>query len=344
MHFKFPIYFVLAISLIAVFDNSVDAFPRRYSRRSSTSYSSGGIKTVAPTVDPASAGFRSLSAHYSYDKAMDEEFAFTDRIRVFLLVRDEPIVNSAEAVVAEVKLTDLSNQAKSHVLYCPVTFHPSTNNYQLAVFDVANTPGEDAIVEPSKVYRLFVNLHRKADTYGKESVFGKVNVPYYVATSDDDRLGRARQHIAMRTFKEFYYAENGWASRENYPMDCYAYYTWATGSCTVGAQNGRAVLARLFGGRRPYASGGAISNLAQKGAIHGDYVGIPGHHFMLLAYDASTKNVWCMEGNFNSTIKIVIRSADSSWSIGHLAEEHVNPQLFQTSRVAATGASNQPPL
>jgi hypothetical protein len=262
---------------------------------------------------------------------------------VFLLVRDEQLLKSPESIVAEVKMTDLSNSTKSNVRYCPVTFHPSTNNYQLAVFDVANTPDEDPVVQAAKVYRLFVNLHRKADAYNQQSAIGKVNVPYYVATSDEDRIGRARQHIAMRTFKEFYYAENGWASRENYPMDCYAYYTWATGSCTVGAQNGRAVLARLFGGRRGYESGGAITSIAQQDAIHGDYAQIPGHHFMLLAYDSGTRSVWTMEGNFNSTIKIVIRSVDSSWTIGHLVEEHVNPQLF-TSRVASSEAPNPPQL
>jgi hypothetical protein len=344
MHCSFRIYFVLAFSLIAVFDQSADAFPRRFSRRSSTSYGSGGVRNVAPTADAASTSYRQLNALYSYDKAMEEDVAFTDRIRVFLLVRDEQILKSPEAVVAEVKLTDLSNSTKSHVVHCPVTFQPSTNDYQLAVFDVANTPDQDPVVQPAKVYRMFINLHRKSDKYNQESVFGKVNIPYYVATADDNRIGRARQHIAMRTFKEFYYAENGWASRENYPMDCYAYYTWATGSCTVGAQNGRAVLGRLFGGRRPYAPGGAISTIAQRGAIHGDYAQIPGHHFMLLAYDPETRNVWTMEGNFNSTIKIVIRAVDSSWTIGHLEEEHVNPLLFQASRVAATEATSPPPL
>lgn len=344
MHCSFRLRVVFTFLLVAAFVDSVDAFPRRFSRRSSTSYGSGGIKTIAPTADAGSAGYRTLQAYYSYDKGMSEEFAFTDRVRVFMLVRDEQVTKVSEPIVAEVKRTELSKESSQRTGFYPVTFHSAANNYKLAVFDVANEPDTEPMIEPAKVYRLFVNLHRNAETYGRETVIGKIANPYYVATADDTQLGRARQHIAMRTFKEFYFAQHGWPSEENYPMDCYAYYTWATGSCTVGAQNGRAMLGRLFGGRRPYEPGGAISTIAKRGPIHGDYARIPGHHFMLLAYDPATRHVWTMEGNFNSTIKVVIRSVDSSWTIGHLVEEHVNPRLFVASRSAEPGGGSPPPL
>ena len=48
--------------------------------------------------------------------------ALADRIRVFLRVRDEQIANSKDGLVAEVKLTDLSNSATTHVKWCPVSF------------------------------------------------------------------------------------------------------------------------------------------------------------------------------------------------------------------------------
>jgi hypothetical protein len=194
----------------------------------------------------------------------------------------------------------------------------------------------------AKVYRLFVNLHRRSAEYGRDTAIGKLALPYYVATAGETRLGRARRHIAMRTFKEFYYAQQGWASEERYPMDCYAYYTWATGSCTVGARNGFAILDRLFGGRRPFQQGGVIGTLAESEPIHGDYVRMPGHSFMLLAYVPGSGHVWTMEGNFNRTIEIVIRSVDPGWSVGHLAEEHVQPELFEVSQASA--AENEPQL
>jgi hypothetical protein len=316
-----------------------EAAPRRFGRRSTSSYSyssSGGIKQVAPKSDPAASGYRALGVYYSYDKALDDQVAFADRIRVHLLVKDAEVLNARDPVVAEVKMFDLSDRQSSRVRYFPVTFDRSAAGaYKLGVFDIANAPDEEPIVEPATVYRMFVNLHRESAEYGPESALGKVATAYYVATSGENRLDRARQHIAMRTFKEFYYAQHGWRSEEQYPMDCYAYYMWATGSCTVGAQNGRTILGRLFGHRRPFQNGSHIVNLAGRGAIHGDYVRIPGHSFMLLAYDPNARHVWTMEGNFNSTIEVVVRSVDTGWTVGHLVDEHIQPGLFEVSRAAA---------
>jgi hypothetical protein len=227
----------------------------------------------------------------------------------------------------------LSDRQASCVRYCPVSFDDSTSSeYKLGTFEIENPSGEPPIVQPARIYRLFVNLHRESAEYGPQTVLGKVVSPYYVATSGDNRLDRARQHIAMRTFKEFYFAQQGWRSEERYPMDCYAYYMWATGSCTVGAHNGHTILDRLFGHRRPFHHGGEIVNLSRRGAIHGDYVRIPGHSFMLLAYDAQAGHVWTMEGNFNSTIEVVVRSVSSGWTVGHLVEEHIRPGLFEFAR------------
>lgn len=329
-------WLVFFLAMLLICADVASARPRWFGRRSSTGNGSSGIKAVAPKVDPASASYRPLRAHFSYNQAMTEEVAFADRIRVFFVVSDEEVLNATEPIVAEAKVTDLSNDSATTVKYCPVSFQPSQNNETVGTFDIMNEAGEPLVVEPAKVYRLFVNLHRESPEYGAESVCGKLSTPYYVATADDTQLGRARRHIAMRTFKEFYFVQQGWASEERYPMDCYAYYTWATGSCTVGAHNGHAILDRLFGHRRPFQGGGVIANLAaRREAIHGDYVRMPGHSFMLLAYAPTAGHVWTMEGNFNSSIEIVIRSVDPGWTVGHLAEEHVAPGMFQVTQAAA---------
>lgn len=220
------------------------------------------------------------------------------------------------------------------------------------IFELTNEGEESPIVEPAKVYRLFVNLHRKSKEYGKETAVGRVSLPYYVATSGETRIDRARQHIVMRTFKEFYYAKRGWRTGERYPMDCYAFYMWATGTTTVGAQNGRTVLGRLFDGQTPYNSGSDIRELVKKGRIHGDYVRLPGHSLMLLAYDPKIRTVWTIEGNFSRTIEVVNRSLGSGWTVGHLADHHIRPELFtstsvaesepQTSATAASHSRNAP--
>jgi len=329
---KNRITFVLLVVLTAVLVDSVNAWPPfRRARRGGT----GGSKQVAPKNDEASADYPSLRAYYDYDRAMAREAALTDRIPVFLRMLDERVLDAKEQIVAEVKIRDLSDHEKSYVRYYPVSFTGVTQKgTKIGVFAVTNENEESPIVEPAKVYRLFVNLHRKSKEYGKASALGQVALPYYVATPGETRIDRARQHIVIRTFKEFYYARRGWRSGEQYPMDCYAFYMWATGTSTVGAQNGRTVLGRLFGGQTPYNNGSDIRELVKDSQIHGDYVRIPGHSFMLLAYDPKIEKVWTIEGNFGRTIEVVNRSLGSGWTVGHLAERHIQPELFAPTAVA----------
>lgn len=336
---------ILLIVLASILVDTAFAWPpfRRIRRGRS-----GGSRHVAAKNDEASAEYRSLRAYYDYDRASAPEAALPDRIRVFIRTQDQEVLGAKEQIVAEVKIRDLSDHEKSYVRYCPVSFTGATQKgSKIGVFELTNKHEKTPIVEPAKVYRLFVNLHRKSKEYGKESALGRVALPYYVATSGETRIDRARQHIVMRTFKEFYYARMGWRTGERYPMDCYAFYMWATGTCTVGAQNGRTVLGRLFGGQTPYNSGSDIRELVKKSPIHGDYVRIPGHSFMLLAYDPKIQTVWTIEGNFGRTIEVVNRSLGSGWTVGHLAGQHIRPDLFgptsladSESRTSVTAASH----
>ncbi len=307
-----------------------EAWPFR--RRARISRSSGGPVRVAPKNDAEFAGYRRIRAFYNYQLASSDDAALADRIRVFLRVQEPSVLAATEPVVAEVKITDLSDHESTQVKYIPVRFTQSQEGREkLAVFEVTNHGEPTLLVQPAKVYRMYVNLHRESENYGSDSVFGHVPSPYYVATSGETRLARARRHVAMRTFREFYYKERGWRTGEQYRMDCHAFYLWATGCCTVGAQGGRANLGRLFGGRTPYRNGGHISQIAQRASIHGDYVRIPGHTFMLLAYDAKLGQVWTIEGNFGRTIEVAIRPPGSGWTVGHLDEEHIHPELFEVT-------------
>ena len=131
----------------------------------------------------------------------------------------------------------------------------------------------------------------------------------------------------MRTFREWYCTQRGWSRCGEYSMDCHDYYRWATGSCTVGASYGRANLGRLFNGR--YRNGGHIKELNEEANIHADYVRIPGHTFMLLAYDPERHEVLTMEGNFSRSIAVVVRSVGSGWQVGHLEQDNLRPDLFE---------------
>jgi len=307
---------------------SVD--PADAARRRSHNYRnySTGYKRVAPTWDEASAGYRELSAYYDYDRAESEAVAFTDKIRLFLMLHDQEFENHEQQLVAEVKLIDASEPETTHVLHYPVSLtRGSDDKSTLGVIDVTNEDPDEAIVKPGTVYRIFVNLHRKSATYDAESVLGRVPTPYYVATSGESALEKARQHIVMRTFREWYCVQRGWSRCGEYVMDCHDYYRWATGSSTVGASYGRANLSRLFNGR--FRNGSHIKALTDETPIHADYVRMPGHTFMLLAYDPERHEVLTMEGNFNHSIAVVIRSVSSGWTVGHLEEEHLRPDLFE---------------
>jgi hypothetical protein len=331
---------LLLTCLLFVADDA-RAWPLRFRSNSNRNYggSSGGVR-VAPKADPDSAGHRPLRVYYGYERAKELDVALADRIRVFLRVRDEQVANAKDGLVAEVKLTDLSNSATTHVKWCPVSFegNAAVQNEELASFEVANEKDE-SVIQPQKVYRLFVNLHRKSDRYGEDTMLGRVPGPYYVATSGGTLLQQARQQIAMRTFREWYCTERGWPRDRGYRMDCHAYYLWATGFCTVGSSYGQANLGRLFRGRTPYRGGSEIGDLPKDDPIHGDYVRIPGHTFMLLAYDENLGRVWTMEGNFGSSIEIAIRSVGSGWQVGHLAEEHIRPDAFEATPENERGES-----
>jgi len=334
---KTLVLLLLMVFLAALVCETASALPRR--RRSNNYYYSSGFTQVASKTDDDTSGYRRLEVYCDYDAAQGEEVAFTDKIRVFMNIWDQEILDSDEPLVAEVKITDTSDYETSHIRRVPVTLSEvADEQYEFGTFELSNVANEEAVIHPATVYQLFITLHRDSDECSGTTTWGRLPGPYYVVTSGDSHLERARHRIVMRTFREWYYTERGWNRNAHYPMDCHAYYRWATGPCTVGANDGWANLGVLFG---TYHSGGHIADLMESDRIHGDYVRKPGHTFMLLSYDAEKGHVWTMEANFNHTIEICIRSVDSGWTVGHLEPDHIRPDLFEetadSNEVASEG-------
>jgi hypothetical protein len=334
MYLRVPTQYVcvLIFATLTILTSTNESFARRRyyndSYTTNVGVTTSYLKRVAPLGDPGSANYPIVRVTYDYDFANSFDVAFKDKIRVFLRVDKKFISETSGRIVAEVKLTNLNNYQTTHVRFVPVSIAPAAGEqFATAVFDVTNDSGQK-LVRPSTVYRLFVNLHRESHVYGNQSIIGRLALPYYVATGGETRLQRARQQIVMRTFREFYYRKNGWRTGEHYPMDCYAYYMWATGFCTTGAENGRTKLDKLFTNDVPYHNGSQIPTISIKNTIHGDYVRKPGHSFMLLSYDPELKHVWCMEGNFRNTVEVVVRSVSSSWQVGHLRDGHIRLDVF----------------
>lgn len=320
---------LLLVFLALLVCESASAVPRR--RRRSTNYYSyaSGYTQVAAKADNDKMGYRRLEVYCDYEAAQSEDVAFTDKIRVFMNVWDQEVLSSDEPLVAEVKITNTSDYETTYIRRVPVALSDvAEEQYRVGTFELSNTEDGEAIIHPATVYRLFITLHRESEEeeYGETTAWGQLPGPYYVVTSGDTRLDRARHRIVMRTFREWYYTERGWNRNAHYPMDCHAYYRWATGICTVGASNGWSNLEAIFG---TYHRGSHIAGLMESDRIHGDYVRKPGHTFMLLSYDAKKGHVWTMEANFNHTIEICIRSVDSGWTVGHLEPDHIRPDLFE---------------
>jgi len=333
MHLRSWTALLLACFIVVTVADVTHAIPRRrrsYNNYGYNYYYSSGSARIATKADDAN--HRPLKVYCDYDRAKRPEFAFQDKIRVHLHVWEQDILNASEPVVAEVRISDLSNSQQETVRYVPVTISEAEDvdpaEYKLGVFDVTNEEAAEPIVKPGKVYRLFINLHRSSPQYDETTALGRVAGPYYVVTSGDSILEQARQRIVMRTFREWYYTERGWHRNAEYPMDCHAYYCWATGLCTVNARNGWSNPDSLFGA---FHGSGDVPGLMKAEGIHGDYVRVPGHTFMLLAYDEAAGQVWTMEANFNSTIEVCLRSLGSGWSVGHLAEHHILSDLFHVA-------------
>ena len=317
----------LVVFFGALVCDTASALPRRRRSNNYYQYYSSGFTQVAAKTNSDTSDYRRLEVYCDYEAAQSDEVAFTDKIRVFLKVWDQEILDSDEPLVAEVMITNTSNYATSHVLRVPVTLSEvADQKYQLGTFELANALDEEVLIQPATVYQLFITLHRQSDEYSETTAWGRLPGPYYVVTSGESHLEKARHQIVMRTFREWYFTERGWNRNAHYPMDCHAYYRWATGPSTVGATNDWANLGALFGS---YHSGGNIASLMKSDRIHGDYVRKPGHTFMLLSYDAEKGHVWTMEANFNHTIEICIRSVDSGWTVGHLESDDIRPDLFE---------------
>lgn len=326
-------YALIGATLLLIADQSeAQLFRRRRSYNYNNyyyNYSTVDYSTNTASDDPSDE-YRYLNAVYSYDRGKKPENAFNNKIRVYLRVNDEEVLNEKKPIVAEVKVTDLRSEASTKTRYVPVSIDRSEEGeYKTAVLNITKKK-DQSLINPGRVYYLYVNLHRKSKKYGKDSVIGRMSFPYYAATSGESRLEKARQQIAMRTFREWYYAKQGWQTDESYVMDCYAYYMWATGFCTKGATYGQTNLWTLFDDKTPFTYGSEIADLAKKNPIHGDYVRMPGHSFMLLAYDKENNQVWTMEGNYGATIEIVTRYVDPGWTVGHLRERHIRKNMFKS--------------
>jgi hypothetical protein len=224
-----------------------------------------------------------LSVTYDYQAAIAQPAA--DQATIVLNVDQSRI---PETFAVQVYLEDLSQPSANRDLVLPLTA----------------TDGKAQItlegLHPNRAYRAFVNVYRAAHTDESEAL-GYVPFPYYFATTADDEESLKRFRVVMNAVHHYYRARRG----TDRNMDCWAFTRRYAG-------------AEFTNWNRRNHYGQDIPQLAQTGSILGDYVRIPDYHsLLLLAYDAENDKVWSVEGNFNSTIEIGVRSSYRSWWLTH---------------------------
>lgn len=186
-------------------------------------------------------------------------------------------------------------------------------------------------LKPDTVYRI--EGITVSDVTGANQQAGNavtIKDPYFLATTSDTKLSKARRRLALQALSEAYdWDKRNYDSTKGYARGwgwCDYFYTWAVSK----EFNARAGSGSTYFFRRYNALGDAnqIPSIAPNASLAGDLIRYEGtsegtHTFMIIAYDADTQSLWNVEGNYNSRVMRSQRKIRSNWMHGHLTESQV---------------------
>jgi len=180
------------------------------------------------------------------------------------------------------------------------------------------------------VYRLESVSVEDISTGSQQYSSTSVRDPYFLATTDGTALSKARRRLTLEALSEAYDWDNrNYDSRKQYASGwgwCDRFYTWAASrEFKVSPRYGSTYFFRDYdalGDAKRIPTMGLTENLA------GDLIRYEGtsegtHTFMIVAYDQDTKQLWTVEGNYNSRVMRSKRNINSPWMHGHLTEEQI---------------------
>ena len=185
-------------------------------------------------------------------------------------------------------------------------------------------------LSPDTVYRLEGVSVTDLSQAGQYSATTAVKAPYFLATTNDSQLSKARRRLALQALSEAYdWDHRNYDSSKQYARGwgwCDYFYTWAAAK----EFNVRAGSGSTYFFRRYNSLGDAtkIPTIAQTANMAGDLIRYEGtsegtHTFMIIAYDTDTQSLWNVEGNYNSRVMRSQRKIRSNWMHGHLSEDQV---------------------
>lgn len=185
-------------------------------------------------------------------------------------------------------------------------------------------------LQPETVYRLEGVSVTDINQTAQSSATASVKDPYFLATSGDTKLSKAKRRLALQALGEAYDWDNrNYDSKKQYASGwgwCDYFYTWVTAKeFNVRAGSGSTYFFRRY---NSLGDASKIPALAQTNSVAGDLIRYEGtsegtHTFMIIAYDADTQSLWNVEGNYNSRVMRSQRKIRSNWMHGHLTEEQV---------------------
>lgn len=242
-------------------------------------------------------------AFYDYDRAM--KLIETDRVTIFLNMDESAILPYGLSIDIEGQKLESSGTTE--------TWH--------TVPRLVDGKWEVVIdgLDPATVYRFRLCLVQGGQQLGKLPYW------YFASTTSSDPVEHARGEIIMSAFREwnaFNYRHVG-PSRYGGGAWCSNFYRFAAASRLedLGAPG-------TWGGNGldwHFRKAGAITSSSELSAVgrHGDYIRLPGHTAMLIAYDKDAEIIWTIEGNWSNSIRIKQRRLYTGWTLGRITENQL---------------------
>jgi hypothetical protein len=240
---------------------------------------------VASRIHSEQQGLAALNLTYDFEKMKNPELAAQN-----LIIMNLNGYGATDRAAANVIVENLADKSKNFRKSFPLERISET---QVAIHLTD--------IEPHKVYRLWITLHKAGKEPTRANALGYVRMPHYLVSWSPDGAHERRRLATINAVQHYYSAKMGWWGN----MDCWAFTQRYLGP-------------HFPSWNRQTHYGSNLPNLQVTSSVIGDYVRIPDYHSLIvLAYDVTSGIIWSVEGNFNSTIEVVTRNQFNNWWVTH---------------------------
>ena len=268
------------------------------------------VAILPPAKDaPLTVGLPKVAVAYDFRGTFERTSATAAVIR---MVIQSGALKGATAVRLTGKISNLRNS--SEVL--PLDVKSSVDSR-----GVIDTPVTG--LSADNVYRI---TDMKISSEGIQSS-ESIKDPYFIATTGESKLSKARRLIVLKALAEGYDWDNrNYDRSKDYASSggwCDRFYSWSvSGNTSLKYPNYAPSYFQRNGGLNSSAD---IKTIAAKESLAGDMVRydapfLGNHTFMIVAFDQATNKLQTVEGNFNNRVMRSTRNVEGAFKLGHLTE------------------------